>query len=177
MTITDELLTRGFDPTKYKCWIDDEKYCMTVPLYSFDGRLVGTQRYAPKFSKKNTTKTGNSHKYYTYTTEFGIWGLDTIPLEPCTIFVTEAVFRSTALHSIGLNSISILGSSIPTGNMNDFKIDYKYRYVWIGDPDSGGMNKNIIKGFYELLQSPKDLDEMSLDELIEFRDNVLVNYI
>lgn len=165
----DLLIKRGFDYRKYHCWISKEENCMTVPIYSFDGRWVGYQKYSP-LKDKSYRYDG---RYHTWSSEQGLWGLETIPEDyNGTVYLTEAVFRSVALHRIGLQSVSLLGSSCSKALLREIRNHPKYKFVWIGDPpndnfDAGKIMVNKIGGW----QSPKDLDEMTSEELIEMFRN------
>lgn len=161
--IYEDLAKRGFDPSNYRCWVSEEDSSMTVPLYSFDGRWVGYQKYSPLLSKKERY----GGRYHTWTSEQAIWGTEYIDADyEGVVFLTEAVFRSVALHRIGIPSMSLLGSSCSKKMLYDLKNHPKYKFVWIGDPpkngvDAGRIMVNKLGGW----QSPKDLDEMTNEEL------------
>lgn len=98
-----------------------------------------------------------------------MWGTEYIDVNYSGIvFLTEAVFRSVALHRLGIASMSLLGSSCSKKLLREIRNHPKYDFVWIGDPkcgssDAGKIMVNKIGGF----QSPKDLDEMTDHDLRE----------
>lgn len=162
----DLVNNRNFKYWLYRCWIDEDKCELTVPLYSMDGRWVGVQKYNPLYPKKGKGK----NRYMTHSSEQPFWGLETLPLEKCVVYVTEAVFRSSTLHSIGFNSISLMGTTLSKKCKNIMKEHPLYEFVWIGDPDKAG--EKAMKYFNEGFISPKDIDEMEEKELIEFMSEV-----
>lgn len=161
----DLLVKRGFDYNKYKCWVSEEETCMTVPIYSFDERMVGYQKYSPLKDKSYRYE----GRYHTWSSEQGLWGLETIPEDyNGVVYLTEAVFRSVSLHRIGKQSVSLLGCTCSKRLLREMRNHPNYKFVWIGDPPSNGVDAgkimvNKIGGF----QSPKDLDEMTDEEIIK----------
>ena len=158
-SIYDYLHQRKFDHTKYKCYISEELIRMSLPIYSFDGRWVGHQDFNPTLEKK--------YRYFTRTSEQSIWGLETVDKDyRGVVYLTEAVFRSVALHRIGVPSMSLIGSTCSKDFAKKLKNHQHYDFVWIGDPDKSG--KNMIKRLGSGYQSPKDLDEMNDEDLKKF---------
>lgn len=78
------LLSRGFDPDKYHCWLSENQ--MTVPLYSFDRAMRGLQVYTPKAPKKDS----NPKACRYFTRAFGnkqlVWGTEIIPVRADRLF-------------------------------------------------------------------------------------------
>lgn len=127
------LLARRYDPSKYQQWYGDNK--VTFPLFDFAGRLAGYQAYtpfAPKFAE-------NPHNARYFTRAFGkqlVWGNE-LEILGNTIFLTEGVFKSAAIHQAGFNSWSILGSNISAALMQQLRL-MPYRFICIGDNDKAG---------------------------------------
>lgn len=151
---------------QHKVWLDLDNNKATFPLFATDGRLVGFQQYTPDAPKKGDTPSGS--RYFTWSSEPALWGLDTVNPADTLIFVTEAVFRATALQSVGLNAVSVLGSSMSKPLLRLLNNHQTFKFVWVGDPDNAGAK--LCKKFkHGGMQSPKDLDDMSDTELLMFK--------
>ncbi|AQT25257.1 DNA primase [Providencia phage vB_PreS_PR1] len=150
---------------QHKVWVDLDNNKATFPLFATDGRFVGFQVFSPD-SPKKADKPSNA-RYFTWSSEPALWGLDTVPQDAKVVYVTEAVFRATALHSVGVPAVSVLGSSMHKPLLRLLNKS-NVKFVWIGDPDNAGAK--LIKKFkHGGVQSPKDLDDMTHDELLAFK--------
>lgn len=152
--IYEYLKERNFNPELYnQCWVNEGECKMTVPIYSFDKRLIGYQEYRP-IDKKG-------HRYYTNSSEQSVWGLNEIPPDyKGVVFLTEALFRSNVLHERGLPTMSLLGSTC-SKQFGRFLRDHPiYDFVWIGDPDKSG---RFMLKYLPGECSPKDLDELGIE--------------
>lgn len=160
------LKSRGMDPYRYSMAIDEVNRVVTFYLHNGTGDLVGYQIYRPDSTdkKNNDPKLG---RYYTYLPKQvdGVFGLEQLNDDNGIIYIVEGIFKAAVLHRLGYNAIAVLTSS-PKRLKPWFKImRQKWSLVAIGDPDAAGQRLvNIVgKGF----TSPKDLDEMTDDEIRE----------
>ncbi|ATW69953.1 hypothetical protein [Proteus phage PM135] len=172
MNVLDVLKSKGVTDS-HKVWLDLEGNKATFPLFATDGRLVGFQQYTPDAPKKH--KEPSKARYFTWSSEPALWGLDTVNPNDTLVFVTEAVFRATALQRLGVNAVSALGSSMHKPLLRLLNNHQTYKFVWVGDPDNAGAK--LCKKFkHGGMQSPKDLDDMSDTELLMFSKVLLDNY-
>lgn len=160
MNLKEHLLSRGFDSNKYVCWLNEP--VMTLPLWDFSGKLVGYQTYNPSAPKVQGTDPLEV-KYYTYSTKQTVWGLETLTREEARVFLTESVFKAVALHNFGLPALSVCGSKVSKPLMQELELQ-NFLLVPVGDNDKAG--EEFSRSFsHEGLVSPRDLDEMSTEEL------------
>lgn len=157
----------------HKFWLDLEGNKATFPLFATDGRLVGFQQYTPDAPKKH--KEPSKARYFTWSSEPALWGLDTVNPNNTLVFVTEAIFRATALQRLGVNAVSALGSSMHKPLLRLLNNHQTYKFVWVGDSDNAGAK--LCKKFkHGGTQSPLDLDEMAYQELIDFYNTTLSKF-
>lgn len=168
MNIKEYLKSRKIDYERYRCWINEEEGCITFPLYDFGGRMVGKQSHRPFLDKK--------FRYDTHTKGHAMWGLDTVPEGYVgNIYLTESITRSIYLHRMGLQSTSILGSTLNKEFLKMILNHPHYNFVWVGDPDQGG--KKLVNKFGDYgLTSPVDVDNMTDMELIDFTNYLKERY-
>lgn len=158
--LVKHIKSRGMKPENYNIWYG--KNIITFPLYSFGGQLIGYQQYIPDAPKH--TENPKEARYFTrmYGNGQSVWGLD-VPLydDDRIIFLTEGIFKSTAIHNIGRNSWAVLGSNISTQLLNQLRL-LPFEFICIGDDDKAGIkfantfNRGIVKS---------DIDELSADEV------------
>ena len=159
----EHLKSRWFDPGKYHCWISES---LQVPLFGFNHSLQGVLTYTPSFPKKN--KDPRLAKYFTRARGQPVWGLE-VPVRGRLIFLTESIFKSASLHSLGLNSWSVLSSSISTLLYQQL-ILLPYQFVCLGDDDMAGEK---FSRTFRYGKTSKDLDELSPGERIKVIDEFL----
>lgn len=82
-------------------------------------------------------------------------------LNGSTVFLTESVFKACALHRLGLNAWSVLGSDVNTHLYRQLRL-LGLRFVCLGDNDAAGEKFSQTFG---LGTTSKDLDEMTDEEL------------
>lgn len=77
------------------------------------------------------------------------------------VFLTESVFKACALHRLGFNAWSVLGSDIST-QLKQQLLLLPYEFVCAGDDDKAGLkfSRNFKRGF-----TSHDLDELSSEEV------------
>lgn len=163
MNLVKHLLSRNFDPTRYKNLVLDTDNCvLSVYLTNLCGQFVGYQQYRPdvEFKRLNLP---NEARYFTYT-QRGVsacWGLETLDPSKKDLYLVEGIFKASALHCIGLNALALLTSNPKP--MKSWLHTLPYNLIGIGDNDKAGrgMIKIAGKGF----QSELDLDEYTLEEL------------
>lgn len=163
--LVKHLLSRNFDPTRYKNLVLDTDNCvLTVYLNNLAGQFVGFQQYRPdvEFKRLNLP---NEARYFTYS-QRGVsacWGLETLDQSKKDLYLVEGCFKASALHMLGHNALALLTSNPKP--MKSWLHTLPYNLIGIGDGDKAGrgMVKIAGKGF----QSEKDLDEYSLEELSE----------
>lgn len=158
--LAKHLKSRGMKPENYNIWYG--KNIITFPLYSFGGQLIGYQQYRPDAPKH--AENPKEARYFTrmYGNGQSVWGLDA-PLydDDRIIFLTESIFKSTAIHNIGRNSWAILGSNISIKLLQQLRL-LPFEFICIGDNDKAGIEfadtfkRGIVKS---------DIDELSADEV------------
>lgn len=154
----EHLRSRHYDPDRYYTqWITDTT--LTVPLFDFAGKLRGFQTYTPGAPKKGPEP--SLLRYFTI--NFGpqcFWGTE-LPVRTGTVFLTESVFKSAALHELGLDSWSVNGSDIGSKLRHQLTL-LPYRFVCIGDDDKAG--RKFSRTFADGAVMD-DLDERTPEEL------------
>ena len=84
-------------------------------------------------------------------------------LNGSTVFLTESVFKACALHRVGLNAWSVLGSDVSLHLYRQLRL-LGLRFVCLGDNDAAGEKFSQTFG---LGTTSKDLDEMTDRELLD----------
>jgi hypothetical protein len=81
---------------------------------------------------------------------------------PTTVFLTESVFKACALHRLGFNAWSVLGSNVSDALYKQLCL-LPYRFVCAGDDDKAGQafSETFKYGFVS-----SDLDELSSEEVL-----------
>jgi hypothetical protein len=165
VTLHEHLLSRGLDPTKYHCVVDEEGYICTFFLHNLSGQHTGYQRYNPKSTDKKVNDPILG-RYYTYTPKGvdAILGLETDTGEG-PLFVVEGVFKQAAITRAGYNAVAVLTSD-PKRLRPLFRILRTTRQVIaVGDADlAGGL---LVKRVRCGAQSVRDLDEMPVEHVRE----------
>lgn len=88
-------------------------------------------------------------------------GEQKLDLYGSTVFLTESVFKACAVHRLGLNAWSVLGSNVSEGLYWQLRA-LGLRFVCLGDEDKAGYEFSRTFG---LGTTSKDLDEMPDQEL------------
>lgn len=145
--------------TYYGVTCEDE--VASIPLRDFSGKWVGYQNYRPNGPR--ITKNVKEAKYFTYLPKKtnGYFGLETLTW-PGTLYVVEGVFKAAKLHLLGYPAIALMGSEVARHKSQLMLL--RRPFVGIGDNDDAGRKfARQLGGF----TSPRDLDEMSDDEVKE----------
>ena len=164
----EHLRSRHYDPERYYTqWIDE--HCLTIPLFDFARQLRGFQVYVPSFPKHDPNP--KNCRYFTrcYSKTQCLWGTE-LPVKTGTVFLTESVFKSAALHALGLDSWSVNGSSIQGALRQQLGL-LPWRFICIGDDDSAG--RKFSRTFAEGAVMD-DLDERTPEELKNLTNRFLV---
>lgn len=160
----EHLRSRHYDPERYYTqWVDED--CLTIPLFDFAGQLRGTQVYTPSFPKHDANPKLCRYFSRCYSKTQCLWGTE-LPVRTGTVFLTESVFKSAALHELGLDSWSVNGSNIQNLLMHQLTL-LPWRFVCIGDDDKAG------REFAETFRDGAvmdDLDERTPQELKRLTD-------
>jgi hypothetical protein len=90
-----------------------------------------------------------------------------MPVKTGTVFLTESIFKSAALHRLGLDSWSVNGSNIQDHLLQQLYL-LPYRFICIGDDDKAG------RAFAETFPEGATLDD--LDEQTPEQLKSLVQY-
>lgn len=167
-TLVKHLESRGMDTSLYRFFVGDE--VVTFYLYNPTGKLVGFLQYRPNVAKKakNDPRSG---RYFTYLPREvdGLFGLEQDVGGP--LFVVEGVFKAAKLHSLNYSAVAVLGAS-PKRLKSWLRAVSRQRPVYaIGDGDAAGAG--LVKIVGAGVQSPKDLDEMTDDEVTALVKTVL----
>jgi DNA primase len=169
MDLIDHLKNRGMDPYRYSLVVDDQEKIVTFYLQNGAGKIVGYQQYRPDCDNKKMNNAKES-RYFTYlpANTDGVFGVDQLDPTKKQIYIVEGIFKAAILHRLGFNAIAVLGDN-PKRLKSWFRIlKANYELIAIGDNDSAGAGliRKIGKGF----QSPKDLDEMKDEEILNLID-------
>jgi DNA primase len=153
------LLDRKMRPELYTLGIDAG--VVVFPLRQFNGRQVGYQNYRP-FAERNC-KNVQEARYFTYLPKGvdGYFGLESLTMLG-TVYLVEGVFKAGTLHRLGYPAIALMGSETKRHVEQLFLL--RRRQVAIGDNDEAGHKFARSLGG---LVSPRDLDEMSDEEIKE----------
>ena len=158
-SLVQALHARGYDVSRYRQWFDTKEGVVQFPLYDFRGQLAGYQTYRPGAPKQHANP--KQARYFTRARRQLCWGTY-VPLNPGPVFITEAIFKSTALHEAGFNSWAVMGSNVGRELRQQLSL-LPVRFICIGDDDSAGVV--FSKTFRIGLTSPIDLDEMSVEAI------------
>lgn len=175
MKILDILKTKRVS-VETDCWVDTVNNVASFPLSNQFGIQKGYLVYSPNLPKTGHKKCKCKYKckYAVFGTGNLFWGLDSTPRDARVVYVTEGIFRATALRSVGLNAISILGSAVSDAILDQINLSSR-TLIWIGDPDNAGANL-VDKFKCGGLQSPQDVDDMSDKDLLIFKDYLISKY-
>lgn len=160
------LQSRGMDTSLYQFGFDDEERKATFYLYNLSGQIVGYQRYSPDLDKKKNNDPKDC-RYYTYLPEGrdGVFGLELLNEEDRTLYIVEGLFKAAVLHRLGFNAVAVL-TSTPKRLKPWFRIlKATWKLVAIGDADPAG--EKLVRMVGNGFTSPKDLDEMSDQEILD----------
>lgn len=166
--IVEHLKERGMsNPYLYNISTDGE--VITFPLYDFSKRYVGYQNYRP-FAERNHHNVQLA-RYFTYLPRgvYGYFGLETLAYSG-PLYCVEGVFKAGKLHSLGFAAVSLMGTGVYKSrrgwdNIHRSQLDLLRRpYICIGDNDAAG---RAMAGTLGGFTSPRDLDEMSDNEILE----------
>lgn len=160
---------RQYEPLLYRTqWIDEDS--ATFPLFDFNGSLSGYQRYTPRFPKDGPNP--QECRYFTFSPNKQlVWGLD-FPLKNGPIFLTESIFKASAIHLAGYNAWSVNGSSLSKSLKQQLAL-LPHRFIPIGDDDvSGKKFANQYPGGFVY----DDIDEVPQESLKVLLKNKLHSY-
>lgn len=163
MNLIEHLLQRKYDPSRYvNQALDHDESVLTVYLTNLSGQMVGFQQYRPLVKEKRVNNAIEG-RYFTYS-QRGVnacWGIETLDIQKKDLYLVEGLFKASALHMLGHNSLALLTSNPKP--MKSWLHTLPYNLIGVGDNDKAGqwMPKIAGKGF----QSELDLDEYSLQEL------------
>lgn len=178
--LKDHLIGRGMEVDRYRVSFDPVEEHISFLLFNLSGQVVGFQKYRPGMDQKKKRNDETHGRYFTYTQKNktsdgtaaldGIWGFEAIdmPVYPTDkpLYIVEGVFKAAALHRLGYDSLAVL-TSHPKRLRTWLRIVKEHRpVIAIGDPDEGG--KKLVRFVGAGSVSPKDLDEMSDNDIHEF---------
>jgi hypothetical protein len=148
-------------PELYKLSVSEDS--VTFFLYNGD-KLTGFHQYRPNGTKEKSNDPREG-RYFTYLPKetTGLFGLEQDFGGP--LYIVEGIFKAAKLHSLGYSAVAVLGAT-PKRLKGLFKIWRQTRpVIAIGDNDSAGAQLVQLVG--RGTQSPKDLDEMTDEEVRE----------
>lgn len=160
MDMAAHLASRCYDLWRYPTqWLTDAQ--LTVPLFDFGGHLKGYQAYSPLASKKSDNP--KEQRYFTRMSGNGqaVWGLELPVPAGGTVFLTESVFKSAAVHREGFNSWAVLGSAV-SAQLRQQLLLLPYRFVCLGDDDKAGFAFSKTFGVGAV---SRDLDDLAPSDL------------
>lgn len=168
--LAEHLRQRGMQPLKYNIVYDAAEGIITFPLYNGAAKQVGYQAYRPDMTDKKINDPKLS-RYFTYLPSGvdGVFGLECIDETRRDIYIVEGVFKAGILHRLGYNAIAVL-TNHPKRLKPWFKIlRARFNLIAIGDNDNAG--KKLVTTLGNGFQSPKDLDEMTDQEIVNLLEN------
>jgi len=170
--VREHVKSRWVDDSRFKVWYDDSEDLATFPLWNLSGQLVGYQQYRPKADKRLSNLRYGS-RYFTYCVgaKVRLWGMESW-LQSQTLFLTEGVFKSARLSSLGYSSLALLSNDPDESTKRFLSIVMRMRkVVAVGDPGQPG--KKLLKFGHVSYQMPRaDVDEATEDELNEMFSSV-----
>lgn len=168
LNLKAHLESRGVELNRYNLFLDEHDYKMTTLLHNFKGDMVGYHVYNPLTTQKkvNNAKEG---RYFTYKPKetLAVFGLEQLDFSQRRVYVVEGFFKATALHSLNRNALAVL-TATPKPMKNQFLLleCMGFELYAVGDNDHAGQKLVNCVGKGSL--SPKDLDEMTTKERLEF---------
>jgi DNA primase len=159
------------DPSLYrysKCYKTNK---VTFLLYNLSGQIVGYQHYRPLVEEKGVKNNPKLGRYFTKLPRatIGVFGLECLNPNDSRVFIVEGIFKAGVLHRLGYNAIAVLGAD-PKPLQGWFKaLRGRYTLYAIGDADEAG--KRLVEIVGNGFQSPKDLDEMTDEDIMELIEN------
>lgn len=154
MEILNHLKNRNFS-LDFKFWFNEET--ITFPLYKFNGQLVGYQQYRPNGSKK-LRRNPKDGKYFTYSSEPSVWGLNEIEFNECLI-VCEGIFKACRFISHGIPAIATLTNNPSHLSQQLRLVSEQTKLIVIPDPDDAG--KKLMKYGSLAIVPEKPVDELN----------------
>jgi DNA primase len=168
-TVAEHLKGRHLDLDLHQPMIDEDERVATFFLYDLTGRTVGYHQYRPEGEKKLPNDHENG-KYYTYRKGYVPWGVETLPLTPRVVFLTEGVFDACRFTKHGYSALAMLTND-PQRDVRNWLSLLGRRVVAVCDNDAAG--KRLAKfGDVAVFTGEKDLgdesEEFVLDLLKEY---------
>lgn len=175
-TLHEHLLSRGCDPAKYHCHVDEETRTATFLLFTLTGKLAGYQTYKPEGPKTRDGKgmEPKDLKYFTHVTksETGlndsvmVFGAERLDLTKRTLYLCEGLFDAVALHNLGLNAVAALGNvgAAKHGRpvaLHSLLKGLNMHVVAVEDGDEAG--SNLGRHAHESVKCPEGCDPSSMD--------------
>lgn len=162
------LLSRGFDPKKYKVFISERDLSATFLLYNLLGRIVGYQRYSPSFPKQGRDPRFMAYFTWASRNEHTIWGWEYLQKSADRLYLTEGIFDAVKILNAGHNAIALLGNA-GSPAVRQYLRALPYTKIAICDNDEAG--KTLAKSadlWYNTPAGFKDLGEMPQERVNEW---------
>ena len=187
--LRNHLVSRRFDTNKFRCWMNEEEWCVTFPLWNLSGSLVGYQRYRPGadktrhndprdgryFTKVNKAAWSLLEKYGQVVSEpctkdgkVGVWGMETWYDSP-TLFAQEGIFDAAPLSwYCGVSTVAVTTSTPSPAVVNWFWTVRQFRkVVVVCDGDAAGMKLAKLGHEYHIMPSGMDMGDADEDYVRE----------
>jgi len=138
--------------------VSEEEKVATFLLYGMTGKLVGYQRYNP-YGEKDKCNDGKG-KYYTYTTEYAPWGVETLQTgRP--LALVEGVFDACIFHKLGFSSLAMFSHSPAKWYAEYINKVLRYRHPYtLHVKDGDGLGK--VRGVDRVITCPEGEDPSSM---------------
>lgn len=111
----NHLIERGLYPENYNgiMTFDD---VVIFPLWNLSGQMVGYQQYRPEASKERKNDPREGRYYISLHGDknekpIGVWGLESLSMDPHILIITEGIFDACQFHRFGVPAIALLNSS------------------------------------------------------------------
>jgi hypothetical protein len=169
MNMTEHLLSRWFDQTKYPNATLHENQ-LTLPLYNMSGKFVGYQTYNPTLPKLHVDDPRLA-RYFTWVTkpcgsknaEVAVWGLETVNWYDKVLFLTEGVFDACRLHWHGFPAVAVLSNN-PV-HLRSWLKALPSKKVACVQGDAAGMKLAKFGDYQVFLPAGKDVGDLTESEL------------
>jgi hypothetical protein len=174
------LLSRGCDPKRYACHLDNEEFVATFMLYApGTGKLVGYQQYRP-FAPKTSDAAAKglarqSLRYFTHDVEgeLALFGTETLSMYDGPVYLVEGIFDAVKLHALGLACLAVLGNgAVPKRGVKGSPLQNQLRAMnrrVVGVLDNDKAGEALAELCDEVFVcTAKDPGDMTLEELKEF---------
>lgn len=170
MTFSEHLKTRGLKPW-HKVWIDKTGELCTFPLWGWENRLIGYQRYNWKGDKKPRSNRLIDARYFTHISSAyhneAVYGWNNL-YGYGTVFITEGIWDSISIGNVWFDSLAILTATPSKELIRWLRCRINRPIVAVCDNDDAGKSLAKMGDVAITIPCGKDANEMSPENLRDF---------